>query len=177
MRIMLIISDLIIPMMFALILLFGASREVKVYDTFIEGAKDGAAIVFKIFPTLLGLMVAVGVLRASGALDLLSEFVSPLMDAIGFPSEALPLALMRLVSSSASTGLLLDIFKNYGPDSFLGRFVSVMMSCTETVFYTMSIYFMSVKITKTRYTLAGALVANIAGVIASIYITTVVFGR
>lgn len=177
MKLMIIISDLIIPLMFALIILFGISKKMKIYDTFIEGAKDGVAVVFKIFPTLLGLMVAVGVLSASGTLDLLAELVSPLTNAIGFPKEALALTLMRLVSSSASNGLLLDIFKSHGPDSFLGRFVSVMMSCTETVFYTMSIYFMSVKITKTRYTLPGALAANLAGVIASIYITTAVFGK
>lgn len=177
MSIMIIISDLIIPLMFALIILFGISKKMPVYDTFIEGAKEGVSIVFKIFPTLLGLMVAVGVIRASGTLDLLAELVAPITNAIGFPKEALALTLMRLVSSSASTGLLLDIFKNYGPDSFLGRFVSVMMSCTETVFYTLSIYFMSVKITKTRYTLPGALIANLAGIIASIYITTAVFGR
>jgi spore maturation protein B len=98
-----------------------------------------------------------------------------LTDRVGFPKEALPITFMRLISSAASTGLLLDIFKNFGPDSFVGRFVSVMMSCTETVFYTMSVYFMSVKITKTRYTLAGALIANLTGVAASIFITKAAF--
>ena len=115
-------------------------------------------------------MVAVGILRSSGALDILCNFLSPIADAIGFPKEALPITFMRLVSSSASTGILLDVFKNYGPDSFIGRFVSVMMSCTETIVYTMSLYFMSIKIKQTRYTLAGALVANFVGVIASLLI-------
>lgn len=172
-----LISVLIIPVIIVIILTHGLLNKVPVYDAFIDGAKDGIMIVFKIIPTLVGLMVSVGVLRASGALDIFAEFMSPLTDLIGFPKEALALTFMRLVSSSASTGLLLDIFKNFGPDSFVGRFTSVMMSCTETVLYTMSIYYLSVKITKTRYTLAGALIANFAGVIASIYITEMFFGR
>jgi spore maturation protein B len=116
-------------------------------------------------------MVAVGMLRASGALDILSALIAPVTERLGYPTEAVPLTLMRLVSSSASTGLLLDIYEQHGPDSFLARFVSVMMSCTETVFYTMSIYFMHVKITKTRHTLTGALVANVAGIAAALFIT------
>ncbi len=175
MKTLLFISDLILPLTFATIILYGLSRRVSLYDSFISGAKDGLGVVLNIFPTLLGLMVAVGILRASGALDLFSNFISPLTNRLGYPKEAVPLSLMRLVSSSASTGLLVDIFKNYGPDSHLGRFVSVMMSSTETVFYTMSIYFLSVKITKTKYTLSGALIANLAGAIISLYITRAAF--
>jgi spore maturation protein B len=133
--------------------------------------------VVNILPTIVGLMVAVGILRASGALDLFSSFISPLTSRLGYPNEAVPLTLMRLVSSSASTGLLIDIFREHGPDSYIGRFVSIMMSCTETVFYTMSVYFMSVKITKARYTLAGALIANFVGVAASLMITNILFPR
>lgn len=177
MRFLLIFSDMIMPLTFVGILLYGFSQRVELYDTFIEGAKDGFTTVLQILPTIIGLMVAVGILRASGALDIISSLVAPLTSRIGFPKEAVPLTFMRLVSSSASTGLLTDIFKTYGPDSFIGRFVSVMMSCTETVFYTLSIYFMSVKIKNTRYTLAGALIANFAGVAASLYITNRVFGR
>jgi len=177
MKIMLIISDLMIPLIFAAIILFGISRKVKVYDTFIEGSKDGLQTILQIMPALIGLMVGVGVIRASGFFEILSAAIAPVADAVGFPEEAFSLSIMRLVSSSASTGLLLDIFKNHGPDSFIGRFVSVMMSCTETIFYTMSIYFLSVKITKTRYTLAGALIANIAGIVASVFITQAVFAR
>lgn len=167
----LFISDMIIPVTFAGILLFAFSRKMPVYDHFIGGAKDGFHTVFHIAPTIVGLMVAVGMLRASGALDLLSSLITPLTSRIGYPSETVPLTLMRLVSSSASTGLLIDIYETYGPDSFIGRFTSIMMSSTETVFYTMSIYFMSVKITKTRFTLAGALLANFAGVILSLILT------
>jgi spore maturation protein B len=168
---------LIIPLTFAIIILYGISKKIELFDTFIDGAKEGLPITLQILPTLIGLMVSVGILRASGALDLLSNFLAPLANIIGYPVEAIPLTFMRLISSAASSSMILDIFKVHGPDSFLGRFVSVMMSSTETVFYTMSIYFMSVKITKTRYTLAGALFSNFVGVVTSLYITIWVFGR
>ena len=168
---LLFLSDLIVPLTFFGILLFAFMKKTPVYDHFISGAKDGFGTVMTIAPTIIGLMVAVGMLRASGAMELLGNLIAPATDHIGYPTEAVPLTLMRLVSSSAATGLLLDIFERYGPDSFIGRFVSVMMSSTETVFYTMSIYFMSVKITKTRFTLAGALLANFAGILLSLWIT------
>ena len=169
------ISELIMPLAFVGIILYGYSKNVDVYETFIDGAKNGIKIVFQIFPTLIGLMVAVGILRESGALDFFGKLITPITKMLGFPNEAVPLTFMRLISSSASTGLLLDIFKKYGPDSFIGRLVSVMMCCTETVFYTISIYFMSVKIKKIRYTLKGALLANLCGIIASLYITKIIF--
>jgi spore maturation protein B len=166
-----------IPLLFAVIIVYGLLKKVRVYDAFIEGAKDGFSTVLTIMPTLIGLMVSIGVLRVSGALDALTGLLAPACALIGFPEPALPLTFMRMVSSSASVGLLLDIFKIHGPDSFTGRFVSVMMSSTETIFYTLSLYFMAVKITKTRYTLAGALIANFAGIAASLVITDMVFGR
>ena len=175
MRYILLLSNMIIPMMFAVILIYGYVKNVAIYDSFIEGAKDGMQTVIGILPTIVGLMVAVGILRASGAFDLLSRFILPVTSRMGYPNEAVPLTLMRLVSSSASTGLLMDLFKKYGPDSYIGRFVSIMMSCTETVFYTMSVYFMSVKITKTKYTLTGALIANFAGIAVSLVLTNVLF--
>jgi len=177
MRFILVISDLIIPIIFITVITYGILKNVDIYDTFIEGAKEGLNTVFEVFPTLVGLMVAVGILRISGTLDIISVLISPITDLVNFPTEVVPLTLMRLVSASAARGLLLDLFENFGPDSFIGRFASIMMSSTETIFYTISIYFMSVKITKTRYTLIGALIANFAGVIASLYITIYIFGR
>ncbi|MCL2570995.1 MAG: spore maturation protein [Defluviitaleaceae bacterium] len=168
---LLFLSDLIVPLTFAGILTYAFLHRTPVYDNFITGAKEGFSTVLTIAPTIIGLMIAVGMLRASGALDLLGALISPLTNRLGYPTDAVPLTLMRLVSSSAATGLLLDIYESYGPDSFMGRFVSIMMSSTETVFYTMSIYFMSVKITKTRFTLAGALIANFSGVMASLWLT------
>ena len=121
-----------------------------------------------IMPTLVGLMVAVGILRSSGFLDAVTDFLAPWSEKIGFPSKLLPVTLVKLFSSSAATGLALDIFKQYGPDSYYGTITSIMMSCTETIFYTMSIYFMTAKVQKTRYTLAGALFTTLVGTVASV---------
>ena len=171
------ISDAMTPIIFVAIILYGYSKKIDIYETFIDGAKDGMITIIKIFPTLIGLMVSVGILCASGALDYFCGFISPVFKYLGFPKEILPLTFMRLVSSSAATGLLLDLFKKYHPDSFIGRLASVMMSCTETVFYTISLYFMSIKIKKIRYTLKGALIANLFGVIAALYITKIFFDK
>jgi spore maturation protein B len=166
-----------IPLTIVAIVSYGLLKKSNVYDSFLEGAMEGMKITVNILPTLVGLMVAVGVLRSSGVLDIIAAFLAPATRLVGFPEEALPLTLMRLVSSSAATGLQLDIYANYGPDSFIGRFVSVMMSSTETVFYTFSVYFLHIGITKTRYTLSGAIFANIVSIVASLIITVMVFGR
>ena len=170
-RFFLYLSDFIIPVTILFIVVFGCLKKINIYDAFIEGAIDGLKTVIDILPTLIGLMVAVAVLRSSGFLAFLTELFRPLVSLTGFPAEIIPLTMMRLVSSSAATGLLVDLFTTYG------RIASVMMSCTETVFYTMSVYFTAVKITKTRFTLAGALAANIGGIIASYYITILLFGK
>ena len=174
-NILVVISNMMIPIIIAAIVVYGWLCKVPLFTSFCKGAVDGFKVVIRIMPTIVGLMVAIGILRASGALELITLAAKPLADALSFPFQAVPLIFMRLVSASGSTGLILDIFKTYGPDSFLGRFVSVLMSCTETVFYTMGVYFASVKITKTRYTLAGALIANFAGVVASFIIVRMVF--
>ena len=168
MRFFLIISDLMIPLMIFLIISYGLLMRVNVYQTFIKGAKSGFFTVIKILPTLVGLMAAVGILRASGLLDLISETFGRITGYLGFPGELVPLSIVKMFSSSAATGLLLDIYKEYGTDSFLGLAASISMSCTETIFYTMSVYFLAAKVTKTRYTLQGALTATFAGLIASV---------
>lgn len=150
------------------IVCFGVLKKVEVYDTFVKGAKDGFATVLKIMPTLIGLMVAVGMLRASGFLDFLAGLMQQFTGKIGFPGELVPLTLVKMFSSSAATGLLLDVFKEFGTDSYIGLIASISMSCTETIFYTMSVYFMAAKVTRTRYTLAGALFASLAGLAASV---------
>jgi len=177
MSIILFISDLMIPLTIVAIVAYRLLKKSNVYDSFLNGAMEGMKITANILPTLVGLMMAVGVLRASGTLDIIAAFLAPATRLLGFPEEALPLTLMRLVSSAAATGLQLDIYANYGPDSFIGRFVSVMMSSTETVFYTFSVYFLHIGITKTRYTLSGAIFANIVSIVASLVITIMVFGR
>ena len=168
MKFVMFLSDAIIPILLFYILLYGLARKHNVYEEFLEGAKDGFHTVIKIMPTLVGLMCAVGILRASGFLDLLVSLLQQVTDVIHFPSELVPVAIIKMFSSSAATGLVLDIFREYGPDSYYGRIVSIMTSCTETIFYTMSIYFMAVNIKKTRWTLAGSLIATLAGIIASV---------
>ena len=173
MQILMYISDLIVPMVIFLVVSYGVLMRVNVYDTFIKGAKSGFFTVIKIIPTLIGLMVAVGVLRASGFLDFLAGFIGKFTKYIGFPGELVPLTIVKMFSSSAATGLLLDIYKEYGTDFTIGLIASISMSCTETIFYTMSVYFMTAKITKTRFTLAGALIATAAGLAASVVLGTI----
>lgn len=162
------ISNIILPMVILLIVAAGLGRRKDVYELFINGAEEGFKTVIKIMPTLIGLMVAVGVLRASGFFDFLSLMIAPAIKFLALPAEVVPFLLMKMFSSSAATGMALDLFKAYGTDSYIGTLVSLAMSSTETVFYTMSVYFMVVKIRKTRYTLAGAIVATVSGVTASV---------
>ena len=162
------ISNIIIPLVIFYIVAYGIANHCNVYEDFIKGAKDGFHTVIQIMPTLIGLMVAVGVLRASGFLEFVGGLFSGVTQRLGFSSELVPLILIKMFSSSAATGLVLDIFKNHGPDSLIGLTTSIMMSCTETIFYTMSVYFLAAKVTKTRYTLKGALLSTLAGIIASI---------
>lgn len=168
MTIMTRMSDIIIPMVIFFVVGYGMVSGVKTYETFLKGAKDGLKVVIDIMPTLIGLMVAVGVLRASGFFEFLGVWLQPVTEAVGLPSQILPLLIVKLFSSSAATGLVLDIFKTNGPDSYAGMVTSILMSCTETVFYTMSVYFLAAKVTKTRYTLTGALLATLAGTVASV---------
>ena len=168
MQILLYLTDFIVPLVIFGIVGYGLLMKVPVYDTFIKGAKKGFLTVIKIMPTLVGLMVAVGILRASGFLELIANGIGRFTDRIGFPGELVPLTVVKMFSSSAATGLLLDIFKEYGTDSYIVRIASISMSCTETIFYTMSVYYMTARVTKMRYTLTGALLATLAGVTASV---------
>ena len=172
-----IISTFAIPVIFIVILSIGMYKKVKVYDVFIEGAKEGMATVVRIIPSLVGLLVAVAVFRASGALDILIYILKPAASFFSIPSDALPLALMRPISGSASLALVSDIIKTNGPDSFIGRVVSTMMGSTETIFYTLTVYFGSIGIKNIRYTLIAALIADFTSVIASVWVCTVFFGR
>lgn len=179
MRVILFLSDFIIPCLMVLIISYGMLMKKNIYEIFIEGAVDGGKTVVKILPTLIALMIAVGVLRSSGFLDFFADVLSNFHVENIIPTELVPLVIVRLFSSSAATGLALDLFKEYGTDSFLGIAVSLLLSSTETVFYTMSVYFLTAKVTKTRWTLPGALIATFSGVAASILLaaSTAVQGR
>lgn len=168
MQIVTYLSDIIIPLIIFFIVGYGLVSGVKVYEIFLKGAKEGLRVTVDILPTLIGLMMAVGVLRASGFFDMLGRVLEPFTDLVGLPAQILPLLIVKLFSSSAATGLVLDIFKNMGPDSYVGLITSILMSCTETVFYTMSVYFLAAKVSKTRYTLTGALLSTLTGTIMSV---------
>ena len=168
MKVMMFLSDVMIPLLIFGIVGYGLLNKQNIYEEFIEGARDGFQTVIGIMPTLIGLMVAVGILRASGFLEFFSQICGHFTKYLGFPSELLPVTVVRMFSSSAATGLLLDIYKEYGADSLLGKMASIMMSSTETIFYTMSVYFMTAKVKKSRYTLVGALIATLAGTAASV---------
>ncbi len=162
------LSDYIMPLIFFYVVGFGLLMKVSVYDEFVKGAKSGLSTVVTILPTLIGLMMGVGVLRASGALDAFGRLLLPLAELLHFPVQLIPLSVVKMFSSSAATGLLLDIYQKYGTDSLLGRIASISMSCTETIFYTMSVYFIAARVNKTRWTLAGALLATVSGLAASV---------
>ena len=168
MKFFLILSDFIIPVLIFGIVAYGIRKKRPVYDDFVDGAKNGIKTVAGILPALIGLMVGVGVLRASGFLDMLTQVTANLADKISFPAQLLPLTFIRMFSSSAATGLALDIFSQYGPDSYIGLVTSIMMSCTETIFYTMSVYCIAAGVKKTRWTLPGALLCTFAGIVASV---------
>jgi len=172
-----IVSSYALPAIILVILCIGLYKEVKVYDIFVESAKEGITTVIKIMPSPVGLLVAIGVFRASGALDLLIFALRPVTDFIGIPNEAVPLAMMRPISGSASLALISDIMKVHGPDSFIGRVVSTMMGSTETTFYTLALYFGAAGIKKIRYTLVAAMIADFSSILASVWICTLVFGR
>ena len=168
MNLLVYISDFIIPFLILAIVVYGVLRNVNVYDSFIKGARSGFLTVIRLMPTLIGLMAAVGILRASGFLDFLGSLIGRFSSHIGFPAELVPLTIVKMFSSSAATGLLLDIYENYGTDSRLGLIASISLCCTETIFYTMSVYFMTAGVKHSRYTLAGALLATFAGLAASV---------
>ena len=162
------LSDYIMPLIFFYVVGFGLLMKVPVYDEFVKGAKNGLSTVVSILPTLIGLMMGVGILRPAGALYAFVRMLLPLAELLHFPAELIPLSVVKMFSSSAATGLLLDIYQKYGTDSLLGRIASISMSCTETIFYTMSVYFIAARVNKTRWTLAGALLATVSGLAASV---------
>ena len=163
MNILMYISDYIVPFIILSIVVYGIVNRINVYESFIKGAKNG-------FLTVIGLMAAVGILRASGFLDFIADVIGQFSGMIGFPGELVPLTIVKMFSSSAATGLLLDIFKEFGTDSRIGLIASISLCCTETIFYTMSVYFMTAGVKHSRYTLAGALLATFAGLAASVFL-------
>ena len=160
-------SNLAMPMVIFFIVLYGVTEKVKVFDNFLEGAKEGIKTTFSILPTLIGLFLAIGVLRSSGVLDLIIKLSSPILEIFNFPSELMPLAILRPISGSASIAVATDIMKQAGVDSLIGNIASTIMGSTETTLYTIAIYTSCIKIKKNRFILLAALTADITGIIVS----------
>jgi spore maturation protein B len=171
-----IISLLAIPSLVLFIVLYGAIKKVKVYELFVEGAKEGFNVGVRIIPFLVAMLVAIGVFRASGAMDFLATILSPLTNLIGMPAEALPVAIMRPLSGSGTLGLISEVMKTHGPDSLIGRMVSVIMGSGETTFYVLAVYFGSVSISKTRHAVPAGIVADIVGILMSVWLVNLMFG-
>ncbi|MDF1495496.1 spore maturation protein [Caproiciproducens sp. CPB-2] len=156
-----------IPIVVFLIVLFGLMRGVPLFDTFVAGAKEGFSSSISILPSLVGLMMAVSMLNASGALDILSSLLAPAARLLGLPPEVMPLALIKPVSGSGATAVLAQIFQNSGTESFAGRVASVMSGSTETTFYAIAVYFGSVGVKKTRHTIPAAVTADLTAFVVS----------
>ena len=164
------ISNLAMPLIILIIVFYGFLEKKEVFDKFLEGAKDGIKIVVNIFPTLIGLFLAVGALRSSGIIDILIKLIEPILNIVNFPSEIMPLAILRPISGSSSIAIATDIMKNLGVDSQIGIMASVIMGATETTLYTIAVYSSSVKIKKTRFVLIASLAADVVGIITSVVI-------
>lgn len=161
------LSSVSMPMVILFIIIYGVREKNKVFDSFLDGAKEGIKTTLSILPTLVGLFFAIGALRSSGVLDLITKIVSPLLNILNFPSELVPLSLLRPISGSGSIAVATDIMKNCGVDTLIGNIASTIMGSTETTLYTIAIYTSCVKVKKTRYILLAALTADVVGIIAS----------
>lgn len=170
-----IISTLAIPLIIISFVLFGVFKKVKIYEVFVDGAKEGFNVALRIIPYLVAMLVAIGIFRAGGAMEFLMIILSPATNLIGFPAEALPMALMRPLSGSGSLGIMSEVMSLHGPDSFIGILVSTIMGSTETTFYVLALYFGSVSIKRTRHAVAVGILADIAGILGALFIVKLLF--
>ncbi len=151
-------------------------KKVKVYEVFCEGAKEGFTTAIRIIPFLVAMLVAIGIFRTSGAIDMILKVIEPVLSFIGMPGEVLPMAIMRPLSGGGATGIMNELFAVHGPDSMIGRIASTMMGSTETTFYVLAIYFGAVSIRKTRHAVITGLLADLAGLLAAVWICQIMFG-
>lgn len=170
-----IVSTLAIPLLIIIFIGYGVIKKVKVYESFVEGAKEGFNIAVKIIPYLVAMLVAIGIFRAGGAMDWLIYILKPVTNLIGMPAEALPMALMRPLSGSGSLGVMSENLAVYGPDSFIGVLVSTFYGSTETTFYVLALYFGAVNIKSTRHAVPVGLIADIAGILGALFIVKLLF--
>ena len=170
-----IVSKLAIPVIIILFVIYGLIKRVKVYESFVDGAKEGFNIAVKIIPYLVGMLIAIAIFRAGGAMDWLIFLLKPITSTIGMPAEALPVALMRPLSGTGSLALMTDVMKVHGPDSFIGILVSTIQGSTETTFYVLAVYFGAVNIKNTRHAVPVGLIADVAGVLGALFIVKIFF--
>jgi len=175
-KIMEAISLYAIPLIILFIPLYGYFKKVKVYEAFTDGAKEGFETAVRIIPFLVAMLVAIGIFRASGAMDFVTSIFSPVTKLIGMPGEVLPMAIMRPLSGGGASGIMNDLFATHGPDSLIGRMASVMNGSTETTFYVLAVYFGAVSIRKTRHAVPAGLLADAAGLITAVVVTNLMFG-
>ncbi len=164
-----------IPVLLVTIPLVGIIRKVKVYDVFVDGAKEGFDVAIKIIPFLVGILVAIGMFRASGAMELLTASLQPVMQATGFPAELMPLAILRTLTGSGSLAFTTDLIKTHGPDSLLGRMAATMYGSSETTFYVLAVYFGAVMVKKTRHAVPAALIGDLVAAIATVAVCVWMF--
>lgn len=165
-----------IPVLIGFILIYGTIKQVPTYESFVEGGKEGIKIAVSIIPFLVGMLVAISVFRASGALEALMKWVRPVMEAIGVPAEIIPLILIRPISGTAALGMTSDLIAVYGPDSFIGRLASVLQGSTDTTLYVLTVYFGAVGIKKMGDALKVGLLADVVGIIVAIIVVALIFG-
>ncbi len=171
-----VISIVAIPGMILFVAVYGAIKKVKIYEVFVEGAKEGFAVGVRIIPYLVAMLVAIGIFRAGGAMDMLTVLIKPVTSLIGMPAETLPMALMRPLSGNGALGVMSEIINTHGADSLIGRMVSVMMGSGETTFYVLAVYFGSVSVTKTRHAVPAGIIADLVSILASVWIVNAIFG-
>jgi spore maturation protein B len=171
-----VISVVAIPGLILAIVVYGAVKKVKIYEKFVEGAKEGFNVGVRIIPYLVAMLVAIGVFRAGGAMGLWAGLLSPVTNLIGMPAEVLPMAIMRPLSGSGALGVMSEIFKSHGADSLVGRMVSVMMGSGETTFYVLAVYFGSVSVSRTRQAVPAGIVADVVAILMSVWLTRLIWG-
>lgn len=171
-----LIAILAIPLMISVFLVWGFVKKVRVYEVFVEGAKDGFNTAIRIIPYLVAMLFAIGVFRASGAMDVLVSLLAPFTEWIGMPPETLPMAMMRPLSGSGSLGIMTELMKTHGPDSFIGILASTMYGSSETTFYVLAVYFGSVSVKNTRHAVPVGLIADLCGMLGAVFICRILFG-
>jgi len=169
------ISLLAVPFMLSFFPLYAAIKRVKVYENFVEGAKEGFQVAVTIIPYLVAILVAIGMFRGAGGIDLITNGLRPLLNAVHFPSELLPMCLMRPLSGSGTLGIFSELVKQYGPDSLIARTAGTIYGSTETTFYVIAVYFGAVGVRRTRHSVAAGLIADLAGIVASVIICRMMF--